>query len=63
MTISKAMSICFKNSTKVYPIISGRKHKIQVDINGKKKTYPKELTASELNDALTKTYFFYANKF
>lgn len=63
MTISQAMSICFKNNTKVYPVISGIYFNVQVNLNGKIKTFDSKLTTKNVNDALTKTYFFYAEKF
>lgn len=63
MSISEAISICLKNNTRVYPVIAGNNHKVQVDLNGKIKTFDKLLTQSKLNKALEKTYFFYANKY
>ena len=36
--ISEAMSICFKNNVKVYPIVFDQNHlKVEVDYNGRKK--------------------------
>ena len=62
--INKAMGVCFKNGVKVYPVLSGRDHKIQVEINGKKQPpYNKILRNSkEVNDAMTSTYFYCAEK-
>jgi hypothetical protein len=62
--INKAMSICFKNGVKIYPVLSGRHHKIQVESNGKKQPpYDKILrNFKEVNDAMTSTYFYCAEK-
>lgn len=57
------MSICFKNDIKVYPIIENKNHKVAVQFkNRQPKVFDKVLSGKELNEALTKTYIFYANK-
>ena len=63
MTISEAMSICFKNNTKVYPVVKGFFLNVQVSLNGKIKTFDTKLTTKNVNEALIKTYLFYAEKF
>jgi len=61
--ISKAMSICIKHGLKVYPVVSGRKFKIEVDNNGNLKRYDKEVDSKELNKALSNTYKHFAVQF
>jgi hypothetical protein len=64
MSINEAMSICFKNGIKVYPVIYGKKHKIEYSLNGKSQTrYEKILQNSkEISIAMKKTYVYLANK-
>tara|TARA_R110002167_G_scaffold190638_1_gene392938 strand:+ start:11670 stop:11903 length:234 start_codon:yes stop_codon:yes gene_type:complete len=58
--ISKAMSICLRDGVRVYPIVSGRLFKIEVDNKGELKRYAKEVVAAELNKALATTYKHFA---
>ena len=60
LDISKAISICLRKGIKVYPVVSNKKFKIEVNDNGKLKRYNKEVVASELNKALSNTYKHYA---
>lgn len=63
MDINKAMSICFKNDIKVYPVIQNRKQKVAVSFKNKQiKLFDKVLSGKDLNEALVKTYIFYAKK-
>lgn len=63
MEINDAMNICFKNKIKVYPVIENRRQKVAVSFNDKKpKVFDTVVSGKELNEALTKTYIFYANK-
>ena len=64
MEISNAMSICFKNKIKVYPIKTVVGWKIQVVINNKKTTYDKVLlNKKEINVAIYKSYLYLAEKY
>ena len=63
MDVSQAMSICFKNNVKVYPIMFKGSFKVQVSFDGKIKTFDKMIGKNEVNEALTKTYLHYAEKF
>ena len=63
MNISEAMSICFKNKTKVYPIVFGRKFKIQIDVNGQKTTYREILSSKELGKKTCSKYISLANEY
>lgn len=60
MDINKAMQICIKNNVKVYPLNG------YVYASGftdePKKFDNKPVNNKDLNDALTKTYIFYAKK-
>ena len=58
--ISKAMSICLRNGVKVYPKVSGRKFKVEVDNKGEIIRYDKEVIGKELNKALSNTYKHFA---
>jgi len=61
--VSDAMSFCFKNKIKCYPVSCGFGWKIQVDNNGKINTYSKILNDNnEKNDAVVKTYIHFYNK-
>jgi hypothetical protein len=61
--ISEAMSICFMNKIKVYPVIAGKKHQIEYSKDDVVQTrYKKILGKKEVNDAMTKTYFFLAKQ-
>jgi len=64
MNINKAMGICFKNNIKIYPTYnkSFRSWSIVLDINGNKNKIPKQIQQKEVNDAITKSYIYYANK-
>lgn len=58
--INKAMQICHKNGVKVYPIPG---FYIEVSAPGSKpKKIDKKLTQKEVNEAITKTYIYYAKK-
>jgi len=58
--INTAMSLCLRNGVKVYPVISGRKFKIQVDNNNKLKTYDAVVDSSKVANAMHKTYVAWA---
>lgn len=60
LDISRAMSICLRHGLKVYPTVSGKKFKVEVDDNGDITRYNKELLGKELNNALSKTYKYHA---
>lgn len=64
MDINDAMKICFKNNVKVYPFYNKtiRMWNVVVDIDGQAKKIPKDLKQKELNNAIKKTYIFYAKK-
>jgi hypothetical protein len=47
---------------KVYPISKNYKHYVQVDNNGKIKTFDKPVSQNDLNDAIAKTIIYYYNE-
>lgn len=51
-----------KNGIKVYPVGFNGKFKIQVDNNGKLKTFKKEIKQGEVNEAINKTIKYYYDK-
>jgi len=61
-SIDIAMGLCVRNGIKVYPIVSGKSFKIQVDDNGKLITYPKEIKQADVSSAQSKTYKYFAAK-
>lgn len=62
MRIDLAIKKCLDNGVKVYPVNNQHRMYIEADINGKTKRFPKQVTDKELNEALTKTYQYYAQK-
>lgn len=54
--------ILIKNGIKVYPVGYSGKFKIQVDNNGKLKTFDKLITQGEVNEAINKTIKYYYDK-
>ena len=54
--------ILIKNGIKVYPVGYSGKFKIQVDNNGKLKTFDKLITQVEVNEAINKTIKYYYDK-
>ena len=64
MRFDKYHHKCISNGIKVYPIWikSISKFRIEVNINGLKKKILKDITQKEINEAMTKTYIFYAKK-
>ena len=75
MNIGKAMQICHKNNIHIYPIGEFKSNTMfvfYVSVNGKKIPVkePKKIIVrtkqnkpyKELNDAITKSYIFYAKK-
>lgn len=48
-----------KHGIKIYPVSKFFKWYIQVDNNGKIKTFDKIVTPSELNNSIAKTYQYY----
>ena len=64
MDVNKAMSICFKNKVKIYPFYNKttRMWSVVVDIDGNATKLPKEIKQKQLNDAITKSYIFYAKR-
>tara|TARA_R110000772_G_scaffold188838_4_gene299943 strand:- start:6240 stop:6461 length:222 start_codon:yes stop_codon:yes gene_type:complete len=65
MDVSEAMSICFRNNTKVYPVFS-KENKYQIEYSVKdipKTRYIKRLNnVKEVNKAMVNTYIFIAKK-
>lgn len=57
--VNKESYFIFHCGIKVYPIAKGKNWFIQVDNNGKIKTFEKAITQSEVNDAIAKTIKFY----
>lgn len=63
MDIGTAMRICFSKDIKVYPVRRSGLWVIQVNFKGSLKSFDVKLSSSkEVNDAMTKTYKYYANK-
>ncbi len=64
LTISNAMSICFKNGVKAYVIcLNKNTFYIESIVSGKVKRYSKSSKNNkEANEALKKTYIFLAKK-
>jgi len=64
MQIEDAVSLCMKNGIKVYPVSSGRYHKIEYSLNSvPKQRYSKVLdTPKKVSDAMIKTYLYLAEK-
>ena len=62
MDISKAMSICLRHGVTVYPVVSGRMFKIEVNDNNKLKRYTKEIGPKEISKAQSDTYKYHAIK-
>ena len=60
--INKALSICIKNKVIVYPVMSGRRFKIQVNDNGSLTTYDKEIAGDKVSNAQSKVYKYHALK-
>ncbi len=61
--INIAMQTCFKNELKVYPICKDGFWYIQATYKTVPYTFKKKLsTSKEVNDALVKSYFHYADK-
>ena len=56
------MALCFMNKIIVYPVIVGKRFKIESSVVGTITTFDKVLTPKEINSAITKTYFYYADK-
>lgn len=61
-TIDNAMALCFKNNIKVYPVGVGRRFKIESNVVDRITTFDKVLTPKQVNGAIEKTYFYYADK-
>ena len=62
MDISYAMSVCLRSGLKVYPVVTGRNFKIEIDDNGNLTRYNKEVNSKELNKAMSETYKYFAAK-
>lgn len=60
--INQALHKCLKNGVKIYPIYKDYRWYIQININGKIKTIDKTVSQNKINEAVTKTYIFYAEK-
>lgn len=61
--INKAMSRCFKNRVKVYPVKVSGGWKIEFSVGDKKpKRYDKIIKQADINEAVTKTYINLSNK-
>ncbi len=65
MRINDAMKLCFDNGIKIYPTYYKmyKCFRIIVNYNDIEKPIKKDLKQKEINNALTKTYIHYANKF
>jgi len=59
---NNAAHLCIKNGIKVYPVYINYKWFIEVNINGRIKTFDKSITQDEINYAMSSTYIFYAEK-
>lgn len=57
--VSKESHFIYHCGIKVYPIAKGKNWYIQVDNNGKIKTFEKAISQSEVNEAIAKTIKFY----
>jgi hypothetical protein len=55
-------SLVLSSGIKVYPISRNFKWYVQIDNNGKIKTYDKQVTQNELNDAIAKTIIHLYNQ-
>lgn len=63
MKINQAMSLCFANNIKVYPINVGKTFYIEYSGVGEPVRFKKPLeTSKEVVDAMIKTYLFLAKK-
>jgi hypothetical protein len=63
MNINDALSLCFKNDIKVYPVIVNGRHKVAAQFQSNPpKVFDKYVAGNELNEALVKTYIHYAKK-
>jgi len=60
MNISKAMSICFENNIKVYPVRVGNNFMVCYVKKGEEKQFDKLVSKTEVNDAIAKTYIYLA---
>lgn len=63
MSINEAMSICIKNHIKVYGVKRGNEFFVEINERGKKT--PSKIrykSNKELNEAVKKTYFYFAKK-
>ena len=56
------MALCLRNNIIVYPVIVGKRFKIESNVVDRITTFDKVLTPKEVNNAITKTYFYYADK-
>ena len=54
--ISKAMSLCIKNFTKVYPIYVNRKWKVEAEYKGRTKVFEGSYTKDNINKAVADRY-------
>lgn len=63
MEINKALSICYKNNTKVYPVKCGYGWKVNyIFKGGKAKEFDKVVKQKDLNNALSSSYVYLAKK-
>lgn len=58
----KQFQLVLSSGIKVYPVFINHKTYIQVDNNGKIKTYDKPISQSEINDAIAKTIIHFYNQ-
>lgn len=58
----KEIYLVGKNNIKIYPVKTGIKWFIEVDINGKITRFKKEIKEHEINDSVHSTIKFYYNK-
>lgn len=60
--INTATAICIRNGITIYPVVSGRLFKVQVNDNGKIINGNKEYAGKLVANAVGKAYKYYANK-
>lgn len=60
------LAFCIRNKILVYPVLQDekkRKYQIEVSVSGVKKRFNKIISASEIDEAMNKTYKYYYDKF
>lgn len=62
MKFQEAIKICLNAKLKVYPVHSKDGWRIEVDQNGETNTIKKVIKNKEIDQAMKKTYIYYAKK-